>query len=89
MIVRTLICWLLTCQSLQAGLERYSRFVVADAARGQLGEGIRVTYLGTNGYQFETGGRALLVDPYFSRIAMSQILFPVRSARIKSESRLE
>jgi L-ascorbate metabolism protein UlaG (beta-lactamase superfamily) len=27
-----------------------------------------VTYLGTNGYQFEFKGRALLVDPYFSRV---------------------
>ena len=29
---------------------------------------MRVTYLGTNGYQFEFKGHALLVDPYFSRV---------------------
>jgi L-ascorbate metabolism protein UlaG (beta-lactamase superfamily) len=30
--------------------------------------GLRVTYLGTNGYQLESNGHALLVDPYFSRV---------------------
>jgi L-ascorbate metabolism protein UlaG (beta-lactamase superfamily) len=29
---------------------------------------IRVTYLGVNGYEFETDGHALLVDPYFTRV---------------------
>ena len=27
-----------------------------------------MTYLGTNGYQFESNGHALVVDPYFSRV---------------------
>ncbi len=31
-------------------------------------DSIRVTYLGVNGYQFETEGHTLLVDPYFTRI---------------------
>jgi L-ascorbate metabolism protein UlaG (beta-lactamase superfamily) len=34
---------------------------------------VRVTYLGTNGYQFEFDGRALLVDPYFSRVDLLSI----------------
>ena len=35
--------------------------------------GVRVTYLGTNGYQFEFDGRALLVDPYFSRVDLLSV----------------
>ncbi len=35
--------------------------------------GVRVTYLGTNGYQFEFQGHALLVDPYFSRVDLLSI----------------
>ena len=32
-----------------------------------------MTYLGTNGYQFEFDGHALLVDPYFSRVDLLSI----------------
>jgi len=32
-----------------------------------------VTYLGTNGYQFELKGHALLVDPYFSRVDLLSV----------------
>ena len=35
--------------------------------------GVRVTYLGTNGYQFEFDGHALLVDPYFSRVDLLSV----------------
>jgi L-ascorbate metabolism protein UlaG (beta-lactamase superfamily) len=35
--------------------------------------GVRVTYLGTNGYQFEFNGHALLVDPYFSRVDLLSV----------------
>ena len=34
---------------------------------------MRVTYLGTNGYQFESQGHALLVDPYFSRVDLLSV----------------
>jgi L-ascorbate metabolism protein UlaG (beta-lactamase superfamily) len=34
---------------------------------------VRVTYLGTNGYQFEFKGHALLVDPYFSRVDLLSV----------------
>jgi len=54
-------------QALGAGLRPYSQLVVADPP-GQSRQGVRVTYLGTNGYQFEFAGHALLVDPYFSRV---------------------
>ena len=40
--------------------------------------GVRVTYLGTNGYQFEFDGRALLVDPYFSRVDLLSVAFGSR-----------
>ena len=32
-----------------------------------------MTYLGTNGYQFEFQGHALLVDPYFSRVNLPSV----------------
>ena len=32
-----------------------------------------MTYLGTNGYQFESNGHALLVDPYFSRVNLLSV----------------
>jgi L-ascorbate metabolism protein UlaG (beta-lactamase superfamily) len=50
-----------------AGIGSSAHLVVADAP-GAARDGVRVTYLGTNGYQFESGGHALLVDPYFSRV---------------------
>jgi L-ascorbate metabolism protein UlaG (beta-lactamase superfamily) len=67
---------LLSAQSARGGLEEYAERVVADRvpARG----GIRVTYLGVNGYQFETGGHALLVDPYFSRVGLCAVAFNQR-----------
>lgn len=78
---RTLITWLLlACPLLAGGLERYARHVVADEA-GEKGRGVRITYLGTNGYQFEYKGRALLVDPYFTRASIGRVAFwlPLRS----------
>jgi L-ascorbate metabolism protein UlaG (beta-lactamase superfamily) len=63
-------CFLLflgfTAQAFGAGLGSYSHLVVSDSALRSR-DGVRVTYLGTNGYQFEFKGHALLVDPYFSR----------------------
>ena len=50
-----------------AGIGSYAHLVAADSP-GSAREGVRVTYLGTNGYQFEFKGHALLVDPYFSRV---------------------
>jgi hypothetical protein len=51
-------------QAFSAGLQSYSHLVVSDS--GAARDAVRVTYLGTNGYQFEFRGHALLVDPYFS-----------------------
>src|SRR4029434_1866809 len=41
-------------------------------------DGVRVTYLGTNGYQFEFDGHALLFDPYFSRVDLLSIALGAR-----------
>ncbi len=59
-----------------AALERYANLVVADGKQPPHSiTGVRVTYLGTNGYQFEAEGHALLVDPYFSRVGLMATLF--------------
>jgi Beta-lactamase superfamily domain len=69
-------CFLLflgfTAQAFGAGLGSYSHLVVSDsAARSR--DGVRVTYLGTNGYQLQFKGHALLVDPYFSRVDLLSV----------------
>jgi L-ascorbate metabolism protein UlaG (beta-lactamase superfamily) len=72
-----------------AGLDKYSELVVADSPKAKRRpEAVRVTYLGVNGYQFEANGRALLVDPYFTRagltgVALQQQIEP-NEARIAS-----
>ena len=69
----------MSTQVLYAGLERYSHLVVADSqSPGPSRSGVRITYLGTNGYQFESGGHALLVDSYFSRINLWRIVIGAR-----------
>ena len=73
--MKTVWCALLLLASpalvLGRGLEGLEHLVVADHAptRG----GIRITYLGVNGYQFETAGQALVVDPYFSRLGLGTV----------------
>ena len=65
-------CSLLVAQTAYAGLEKYSSLVVADKNpdASAPADAVRVTYLGVNGFQFETGGHALLVDPYFTRVGL-------------------
>jgi L-ascorbate metabolism protein UlaG (beta-lactamase superfamily) len=57
----------LSAHAFGGGFGPYAHLVVADSP-GIARNGVRVTYLGTNGYQFEFEGHALLVDPYFSRV---------------------
>ena len=75
-IRRGMRCFLLllgfTAQALGGGLDSYRHLVVADVP-GQARDSVRVTYLGTNGYQFEFKGHALLVDPYFSRVDLLSV----------------
>jgi L-ascorbate metabolism protein UlaG (beta-lactamase superfamily) len=61
-----------TAHAFGAGLSSFPHLVVADSA-GTSRHGVRVTYLGTNGYQFEFKGHALLVDPYFSRVDLLSV----------------
>src|SRR4029077_8207046 len=66
--------FLLVAGLANAGLEKYSSLVVADKDSGERApsNAVRVTYLGVNGFQFETGGgHVLLVDPYFTRVGLS------------------
>jgi L-ascorbate metabolism protein UlaG (beta-lactamase superfamily) len=66
---------LLSGQPLCAGLEKYSQVVVSDAPSRTPLPDVRVTYLGTNGFEFRWNRHALLVDPYFSRISLSRVAF--------------
>ena len=59
-------------QVLGAGLNPYADLIARDSGTTPR-DGVRVTYLGTNGYQFEFDGHALLVDPYFSRVDLLSI----------------
>jgi len=68
-----------TAQALAGGLAPYAQLVVSDSGATKR-NGVRVTYLGTNGYQFEFKGHALLVDPYFSRV---DLLSAVLGSRIQ------
>jgi L-ascorbate metabolism protein UlaG (beta-lactamase superfamily) len=68
---------LLLAQVAFGGLEKYSALVVADAKANAPAhpDAIRVTYLGVNGFQFENGNHAILVDPYFTRIDLGAAIF--------------
>jgi L-ascorbate metabolism protein UlaG (beta-lactamase superfamily) len=57
---------------LGAGLDSSTDLIARDSGTPSR-DGVRVTYFGTNGYQFEFDGRALLVDPYFSRVDLLSI----------------
>jgi L-ascorbate metabolism protein UlaG (beta-lactamase superfamily) len=62
----------LSTQVLGAGLNSYADLIAKDAGSTPR-NGVRVTYFGTNGYQFDFEGEALLVDPYFSRVDLLSI----------------
>lgn len=81
-------------------LDRYSNLVRADPPdqKGVASSSMRVTYLGVNGYQLETGDGALLIDPYFTRaslgtVALQRPLEPdvalVRAGRRKLRARMD
>lgn len=71
-----------------AGLEKYSPLVRADPGSALVvapRDGVRITYLGTNGYLLESGHTALLIDPYFSRQSLTRTalkLEPVRETNL-------
>ena len=69
-------CFLFFCIR-HASFRRGTRLIFAPGCQpilpAQSRDGVRVTYLGTNGYQFEFKGHALLVDPYFSRVDLLSV----------------
>jgi L-ascorbate metabolism protein UlaG (beta-lactamase superfamily) len=85
LVKRALLLLFFSAHLACAGLGAYSQLIISDSA-STARDGVRVTYLGTNGYQFESGNHVLLVDPYFSRINLSSVLLGSRigpdSARI-------
>ena len=78
---------LLFVQVAHGGLAKYSAFVVSGGggvAHGMVQpDVVRITYLGVNGYRFETADHALLIDPYFSRVGFWSVAFnkPIASIR--------
>jgi L-ascorbate metabolism protein UlaG (beta-lactamase superfamily) len=70
----SLVFLVLSTQVLCAGLERYSHLIVADVLPASGGGDVRVTYLGTNGFLFESSNHVLLVDPYFSRVSLWRVV---------------
>jgi len=66
-----------SAQAFGAGLGSSADLVVSDSPATRH-NGVRVTYLGTNAYQFEFKGHALLVDPYFSRVDLLSVAFGSR-----------
>jgi L-ascorbate metabolism protein UlaG (beta-lactamase superfamily) len=61
-----------------SGLRRYQSLVVSDSPVlsrfvTSPSTGVRVTYLGTNGYLLEASDSTILIDPYFSRIALTMV----------------
>ena len=65
-------CLAFSAQAFGAGLGSYSDLVVDDSPAARH-NGVRVNYLGTNGYEFEFKGHSLLVDPYFSRVDLLSV----------------
>jgi L-ascorbate metabolism protein UlaG (beta-lactamase superfamily) len=70
--VRIFLWLIVSAQAFGTGLDHHAQLVVNDS-RTTPHDGVRVTYLGTNGYQFEFKGHALLVDPYFSRVDLLSV----------------
>jgi L-ascorbate metabolism protein UlaG (beta-lactamase superfamily) len=71
-----LVLLLLTTGAI-AGLDDYRHLVRWDrkSRASAPARGVRITYLGTNGYLFESRGSTILVDPYFSRIDLCSLAF--------------
>ena len=80
--VRFFLLLMLSANAFGAGLHRYAQLVVSDS-RATPRNRVRVTYLGTNGYQFEFKNHVLLVDPYFSRVDLLSVAL---GARIQPDS---
>jgi L-ascorbate metabolism protein UlaG (beta-lactamase superfamily) len=88
MKVRILLSLLVSVGPVMAGLERYAPLIKSDPPIRQSARphnGVRITYLGTNAYLFESRDAVLLVDPYFSRQSLFRTalkLEPVRETNL-------
>jgi L-ascorbate metabolism protein UlaG (beta-lactamase superfamily) len=80
---RILFCLLLSITPALAGLEKYSQLVKADSglAVSAPRQGVRITYLGTNGYLLESRDTVLLIDPYFSRQSLARTALQLQPVR--------
>lgn len=85
---RILFYLLLAVTPALGGLKKYSQFVKADpspALSAAPRHGVRITYLGTNGYLLESRDTVILIDPYFSRQSLFRTalkLEPVRETNL-------
>ncbi len=74
---------LLCATGAQAALrDRFPDLVKADApgsANARPSAGVRLTYLGTNGYLLEARDAVVLVDPYFSRMSLPRAALRMRT----------
>jgi L-ascorbate metabolism protein UlaG (beta-lactamase superfamily) len=62
--------------------DRFPELVRADApgpSHAPPTSGVRITYLGTNGYLFEAHDAVVLVDPYFSRMSLLRSALQMRT----------
>ncbi|MDB6172573.1 MAG: hypothetical protein JWL59_1884 [Chthoniobacteraceae bacterium] len=78
-----LLAWMIIHPlTVSAGLGTHRDLLVADqpASPGPARTEVRITYLGTNGYLFETRGVAILIDPYVSRIGLLPAAFNAKIA---------
>jgi L-ascorbate metabolism protein UlaG (beta-lactamase superfamily) len=66
-----LLLGLAVLASCAAGFRERADLLVAGGEESS--RGVRVTYLGTNGYLIEAGETRLLVDPYFTRLAIGAV----------------
>ena len=85
---RILFFLLLSVTPALAGLGKYSHLIKADPASAPSApprSGVRITYLGTNGYLLESRDTVLLVDPYFSRQSLLRTALkqePIRATNL-------
>jgi L-ascorbate metabolism protein UlaG (beta-lactamase superfamily) len=67
---RIIALLLMLAASAFGGLERYAELIPPAASPDEPlpARGMRITYLGTNGYLLQARGTTILIDPYFSRM---------------------
>ncbi|RYD85197.1 MAG: MBL fold metallo-hydrolase, partial [Verrucomicrobiaceae bacterium] len=76
-----LFLFLALVQTAFGGLARFSEFIPTDigSAKSVPNQGVRITYLGTNGYLLESADTSILIDPYFSRMGLLRSALGLRT----------